>query len=189
MNFRRDLPRTPNTYARTTTEPQDLDELSARTGDSPERTARILDRLVSAGVLVRSRHGWRRHRTDHRTAAARRLDVDGRLDDRAHRYAVERELWAWWQAEDAWMRAPRRPGAKHRPGRGQLALVLTPDAGTHAYGPHPRRADGRLDWREARRIVEDERDGRAQRPRPPADDDVSSAEQVLMSVLGAVRIA
>jgi len=35
----------------------------------------------------------------------------------------------------------------------------------------------------------DERDGRAQRPRPPADDDVSSAEQVLMSVLGAVRIA
>ena len=178
-----------NTYARTTTEPQDLDELSARTGDSPERTARILDRLVSAGVLVRSRHGWRRHRTDHRTAAARRLDVDGRLDDRAHRYAVERELWAWWQAEDAWMRAPRRPGAKHRPGRGQLALVLTPDAGTHAYGPHPRRADGRLDWREARRIVEDERDGRAQRPRPPADDDVSSAEQVLMSVLGAVRIA
>ena len=108
-----------NTYARTTTEPQDLDELSARTGDSPERTARILDRLVSAGVLVRSRHGWRRHRTDHRTAAARRLDVDGRLDDRAHRYAVERELWAWWQAEDAWMRAPRRPGAKHRRARGQ----------------------------------------------------------------------
>ena len=85
-----------------------------------------------------------------------------------------------------------RPGvitiATNMAGRG-TDIVLTPDAGTHAYGPHPRRADGRLDWREARRIVEDERDGRAQRPRPPADDDVSSAEQVLMSVLGAVRIA
>ncbi len=164
-----------NTYARTTTEPQDLDELAALTGDSPESTARTLDRLVSAGVLVRSRQGWRRHRTDHRTAAARRLDVAGRLDDRARRYRIERELWAWWQAEEAWMRAPRRPGAKHRPGRGQLALL--PDAGTHAYGPHPRRADGRLDWHEARRIVEQERQGQAHRRRVD-ERDPWSAERI-----------
>ncbi len=152
-----------NTYARTTSAPQDLDAIAAQTGDSPERTERTLNRLVSAGVLIRSRLGWRRHGADRRTAAARRLAVDGRLDDRARRYRVERELWAWWQAEDAWMRAPRRPGTKHRPGRGQLALVLTPDAGTHAYGPHPRRADGRLSWQEARRIVDQERQGHAHR--------------------------
>ena len=46
-----------------------------------------------------------------------------------------------------------------------LPIVDGPDAGTHAYGPHPRRPDGRLDWREARRIVQDERGGVAHRPR------------------------
>lgn len=176
-----------NLYARTTPEPQSAPELARATGDSPATVSRTLDRLVSSGVLVRTRAGWRRPRVDRRNSTARRLGVDGRLNARARRYAVERELWAWWQAEDAWMRAPRRPATKHRPSRGQLALL--PDDGTHAYGPHPRRPDGRLDWREARRIVEDERDGRAQRTRPPADDDVSPAEQVLTSILGAVRIA
>ena len=73
------------------------------------------------------------------------------------------------------MRAPRRPGTKHRPGRGQLALL--PDAGTHAYGPHPRRADGRLDWHEARRIVEQERQGQAHRRRVD-EPDPWSAERI-----------
>ncbi len=60
------------------------------------------------------------------------------------------------------MRAPRRTSPNRRPGRGQLALY--PDDGTHAYGPHPRRPDGRLDWRAARREVEHERNGVARRP-------------------------
>lgn len=171
-----------NTYARTSAEPQQLDDLARATGASPAATARTLARLTSAGVLVRVRDGWRRHARDHRDAAAARLGVAGRLDERAARYAVERELWAWWQAEHAWMRAPRRPGAKHRPGRGQLSLL--PGDGTHAYGPHPRRADGLLDWRAARREVEQERGGVALRPWSPRD-----AERLAYEVPGASRIA
>jgi hypothetical protein len=153
-----------NTYARLTSEPQNLKDLAHETGVPTNYLARTLDRLTSAGVIVRSRAGWRRSRIDRRRRAAQQLGVDGRLTSRANRYSIERELWAWWQAEDAWMRAPQRPAAKRRPGRGQLSLL--PDAGTHAYGPHPRRLDGRLDWREARRIVEHERGGNARRLRP-----------------------
>lgn len=150
-----------NLYARITSEPQQLDDLATATGATPALAARTLARLTAAGVLIRTRAGWRRHARDHRHAAAVNLGVDGRLADRAARYAIERELWAWWQAEDAWMRAPRRAAAGRRPTRGQLSLL--PGDGTHAYGPHPRRADGRLDWLAARRVVEQERGGVARR--------------------------
>lgn len=152
-----------NTYARTTSEPQTLAELAELIGATPAATFRTLARLTEAGVLERRSSGWRRYATDRRRAAAVRRGVNGRLTERAARYSIERELWAWWQAEDVWMRAPRRPDIKHRPGRGQLSLL--PDDGTHAYGPHPRRADGRLDWRAARREVEHERGGVARRQR------------------------
>ena len=175
-----------NTYARTSTEAAQLDDLARATGASPASTARTLARLTSAGVLVQTRDGWRRHARDRRHAAAVRLGVAGRLDERAARYRVERELWAWWQAEHAWMRAPRRPSARHRAGRGQLSLL--PDDGTHAYGPHPRRPDGRLDWREARRVVEDERGGVARRG-PVTGDDAVAAVRLLREQLGAERIA
>lgn len=171
-----------NTYARTTTEPQQLDELARATGASPSNTARTLARLTSAGVLIHTRAGWRRHASDRRRAAAVRLGVAGRLDERSGRYVIERELWAWWQAENAWMRAPRRPAMKHRPGRGQLSLL--PDDGTHAYGPHPRRPDGRLDWRAARREVEQERGGVALRPRS-----LRGPEGVTQEALKVRRIA
>ena len=59
------------------------------------------------------------------------------------------------------MRSPRRTDAKRRPGRGQLALI--PEPGTHAFGAHPRTRDGRLDWREARRVLIEDRGGRAHR--------------------------
>jgi hypothetical protein len=111
------------------------------------------------------------------------LGVAGLLAARARRYVVERELWAWWRAEDAWMHAPRRPSARSRPGRGQLSLL--PEDGTHAYGPHPRRSDGRLDWRTARRVVENERDGTARRPLPA---EATSFGPVLTSA-AAERIA
>ncbi|MGW9114531.1 hypothetical protein [Microbacterium sp. NPDC055683] len=176
-------------YAHCTPTPQNAVDLARSLGASVAQATRTLDRLTSAGVLVHTRDGWRRTATDRRRAAAVRRGVDGRLADRARRYAVERELWAWWQAENTWMHAPQRTSSKRRPGRGQLALL--PDDGTHAYGPHPRRADGRLDWREARRIVEDERGGIAQRrPRSDAaDGDVWAAEATIVAVLGARRIA
>lgn len=152
-----------NLYARTDTNPHTTDELAVTTGLNCPRMRRLLGRLVWAGLLVQVGPSWRRVAAPQALdAAAERAGVAGRLDARAERYRVERELWAWWKAEEAWMQAPRRPGAKRRPSRGQLSLV--PDDGTHAYGPLPRRADGRLDWAAARRIVLDERGGSALRP-------------------------
>lgn len=150
-----------NVYARTTVDSQLVDVIARAAGCTVDQVRPTLDRLTRAGVLVRTRDGWRRRSVDYRRGAAVQLDVDGRLQERAARYAIERELWAWWQAEEAWMRAPRRTHPSRRPGRGQLALY--PDDGTHAYGPHPRGADGRLDWRAARREVEQERNGVARR--------------------------
>lgn len=141
-----------NVYARTTRQPQDLAVLTARTGRDPDRTAFILGVLVDAGILVASRDGWRRPARDRRTAAAKTFGVDGRLDTRTRLYALERDVWAWWQAEQAWRQAPRRAGSKRRPGWNQLVLV--PADGTHHYGPHPTRPDGRLNWRLARHHAE-----------------------------------
>ena len=142
-----------NTYARTTASPQDLAELSHATGTDPATTARTLDRLTTAGVLVRTRSGWRRPATDTRTRAARHLGTTGTLADRARRYRLERDLWAWWQTEQTWMSTPRRLRPTHRPAPGQLALL--PEHGTSSYGAHPRRADGRADYKAARAILTD----------------------------------
>lgn len=163
-----------NIYARLTEDPQSLPQLTRSTGMPAQHAALQLERLHAAGLIVRSRHGWRRTITDRRRAVAVRLELDGRLTDRESRYNLEREVWAWWRAEDQWMRAPRRSSDKHRPSRGQLTLV--PDAGTHAFGAHPRTHDGRLDWQEARRIVLDERGGSAHRriPRQDIPDDTQT---------------
>lgn len=141
-----------NLYARTTSEPRTCEELAHLTGGSPELTGRLLGRLVDAGVLISTRAGWRRPAVDRRHAAAIRLGVVGRLDDRVRRYRIERELWAWWQAEETWMRAPRRHSPTRRPSPGQLALI--PENGTSIWGAHPRRVNGRADYRAARAIIE-----------------------------------
>ncbi|PZO67595.1 MAG: hypothetical protein DI634_10435 [Kocuria palustris] len=195
-----------NIYAHTDSAPATLDDLARSTGAGIVRTARLLDRLAYAGIVEPTPTGWVRSSRSTVDAAAERAGVAGRLDARALRYRVEREVWAWWKAEETWMHAPRRPHAVRRPGRGQLSLV--PDDGTHAYGPHPRRPDGRLDFAEARRVVVDERTGTAARDRAPkrADGDLRSrtvdqaqtvveplelddTDRMMMRILGAVRIA
>lgn len=178
-----------NAYARTHAEPQELQDIARSLGATPEVAALVLGRLVSAGVLLHGRGGWRRRGADSRKQAAIRLGVDGRLADRARRYSVERELWAWWQAEEAWMRAPRRPAASRRPGRGQMSLL--PEFGTNAYGVHPRRPDGRADFRAARLEVEIARGGRAlaKGTRVLEVDRPSQAEVLVRELLGARRIA
>lgn len=140
-----------NVYARTGEGLHALASIARTTGSTIEQASRTVERLASAGVLVERGGGWCRQKDDHRRAAAVRLGVDGRLAARARRYRVERELWAWWQAEETWMRAPRRTHPSRRPGPGQLALL--PELGTNAYGAHPRRADGRADFRAARAMI------------------------------------
>lgn len=172
-----------NVYARITPEPLPLEAIARLTGCAPDVTRRSLELLVAAGLLTYDHHGWKRDAADRRPNAAVQLDVAGRLRARAGRYAVERELWAWWQAEQRWMTAPRRTAASRRPGLGQLALL--PELGTHAYGPHPRRADGRLDWAGARREVEYQRGGVARR----RNDDRRTPEELISSLLGGKQIA
>ncbi|GAB4097689.1 hypothetical protein GCM10028787_31640 [Brachybacterium horti] len=138
-----------NVYARTSQHTHGLLELAARTGGSATRTLRTLDRLTEEGILLATRDGWRRPSRDHRPPAATRHGTRGRLAERARTYSLERDLWTWWCAEEAWMRAPRRTPAQRRAGHGQLALI--PSSETTSYGAHPRRADGRADYRRARK--------------------------------------
>ncbi|MEV7840550.1 hypothetical protein AB0O77_25495 [Streptomyces albidoflavus] len=86
--------------------------------------------------------------------AAKALGCFGVTAGRARRYAVEIELYRWWQQEEQWMRAPKagiRTGVQTHPE--QVALVLT----TLARPPrrrYPRTADGRGDHAAARDRVE-----------------------------------
>ncbi|UEJ84617.1 hypothetical protein Bra3105_18470 (plasmid) [Brachybacterium halotolerans subsp. kimchii] len=138
-----------NLYARTTLDsPETLRDLASLTGATLPRTLRALERLASEGLLLRSAEGWRRPACDARAAAATRHGTSGRLEHRARTYALERDLWTWWHAELAWMNAPKRNAPQRRAGHGQLALL--PDAETTSYGAHPRRPDGRANYRAAR---------------------------------------
>jgi hypothetical protein len=116
----------------------------------PHLALRQLSHLVAAGVVREAADGWRRVASALDSAAALR-GVGGRLEGRARRYAMERELWAWWQAEKTWMDAPRRTSANRRPTPGQGVLVAV--AETSLYGAHPRRPDGRADFRRARQLL------------------------------------
>ena len=142
-----------NLYARTTDQPAPPARLARLTGGTLARTTRLLERLGALRLLDHTTGGWVRSDRDHRDTAARHLGTRGRLRDRAARYRIERELWAWWQAEEAWMQAPRRLAPRRRPGPGQLALL--PAEGTNIYGAHPRRRDGRADYAAARRHLID----------------------------------
>lgn len=155
-----------NLYARTSqNSSQTPADLARSTGASLPRTLRTLERLAEDGLLVADAAGFRRPHRDARAAAATRYGTYGRLERRARTYALERDLWTWWQAEQAWMNAPRRTPVQRRAGHGQLVLV--PSAETTSYGAHPRRADGRADYRAARGLrLEDHRP--TEQPTPAA---------------------
>lgn len=138
-----------NVYARThPDQAHEAPTLAQLHGTPLPRMHRTLDRLTEAGLLITVPDGWRRARQDHRGRTAVDHGTNGRLAQRARNYALERDLWTWWQAEQAWMRAPRRAPAHRRPGHGQLALI--PSHETTSYGAHPRHRDGRADYRAAR---------------------------------------
>jgi hypothetical protein len=82
------------------------------------------------------------------------------------------------------MRAPHRSDPRRRAGRGQLSLL--PEDGTNSYGAHPRRADGRADYRAARLEIELEHGRRAGHSPTTA---AGQAEQLVEQLLGAIRVA
>lgn len=102
----------------------------------------------------RSSTPYYRARPGSLVAAAKALGCFGVTASRARRYAVEIELYRWWQQEEEWMRAPKagiRTGVQTH--QDQTALVLT----TLARQPrrrYPRTADGRGDHAAARARIE-----------------------------------
>ncbi len=139
-------------YATLTTQPASTGQLAHQLGTSPEDTGIRLGALRAARLARRTSRGWFVVRADRRDAAALRLGVAGRLDDRARRYALEREAFAWWNGELTWMHAPHRSAASRRPGLGQL-VALDPTDTPPAWPAHPRRGDGRADFAAARRAL------------------------------------
>jgi len=139
-------------YATLTTQPASTTQLAHQLGTSPEDIGIRLGALRAARLAKRTCKGWFVVRADRRDSAALRLGVAGRLADRARRYALEREAFAWWTDELTWMHAPRRTAASRRPGLGQL-VVLDPTDIVPAWPAHPRRGDGRADFAAARRVL------------------------------------
>jgi len=124
------------------------DSTARMLGVTARTAATSLSRLRSHRLIVKHIDGWRRSLRDLRTTAARALGVEGLLEDRAYRYSVEREVWAWWQAElahrsSAPRERPRRPHVTSRP------LFEDSSAGERVWPLYPRDAAGRGDHREA----------------------------------------
>lgn len=120
-------------------------------GVSKRHSVTILSRLRRHRMIKAVGVGWSRAVRDLRDAAARSLGVAGRLLDRMRRYQVEREVWAWWNAEVMTMHAaprrrPRRPGVTSRP------LFAESSPGERVWPRYPRSA-GRGDHRSARSLV------------------------------------
>jgi len=139
-------------YAILTSKPANTGQLAHQLGTTTEDTGIRLGALRGARLARRTCKGWSVVRADRRDAAALRLGVAGRLADRARRYALEREAFAWWHDELTWMHAPRRTAASRRPGLGQL-VALNPTDTPPAWPAHPRRGDGRADFAAARRVL------------------------------------
>jgi len=135
-----------------TTQPASTSQLAHQLGTSPADIGIRLGSLRAARLARRTCKGWSVVRADQRDAAALRLGVAGRLADRARRYALEREAFAWWTDELTWMHAPRRTAASRRPGLGQL-VALDPADTPPAWPAHPRRGDGRADFAASRRVL------------------------------------
>ncbi|WP_018185839.1 DeoR family transcriptional regulator [Microbacterium sp. 77mftsu3.1] len=122
-------------------------ELMKETGIDADLLRRRLRRLHASGLIERIRGGWRRYSPGTRDLIAKRLGVDGYLEERRKRYELERAVWAWWQAEVVWMerRFKKRKGAK--------AIFVGNDRPD--FVAYPRGPSKRGDHRRARELVLD----------------------------------
>jgi DNA-binding IclR family transcriptional regulator len=126
----------------------------------PPRTLQMLDRLADVGLARCDRRGrWHPGRTT-LDRAADRLAVAGILDQRAARYQLEREAWAWWCDELAWRALPRDAKRRRRdPHPGQIVLELREVPGLttrRRRGAHPTWPGGRADFAAALAILRSE---------------------------------
>lgn len=138
------------TYAALQAGSRTIEELTTATAYTPDTIRRHLIRLERVGLAVTSR-GGRRARPGRRSldAVARQLGTAGAGATRRARYLIDRELYAWWNAELAWRRTPRalKPRVPRRPqSPGQRALVVTAAGPLTTYGRFPTRPNGRVDY-------------------------------------------
>lgn len=139
-----------NVYSRIPTGGCSVRDLAASTGTPADVLAPVLLRLASANLIRRTHTGWERTDASAREHTAEHAGTAGILAARAERYAVERELWAWWQAELEWMCTPRRERTR-RAEPDQLTLTFRPLLPRRTR-KHPRNR-GRADFRAARRYL------------------------------------
>lgn len=135
-------------------DPVTTEEAADRLGVPRHRITVVLSRLRTHRLVVATNTGWRLHRRDLRDAAARALDVMGTLAARALLYARERELWTWWLAEEAFMRA--EPRQRRRRAHATARVIFRGSdsrGGEEAWPAYPRDAAGLGDHRTARHIV------------------------------------
>ncbi|MGJ6969335.1 hypothetical protein ACSDR0_46345 [Streptosporangium sp. G11] len=102
------------------------------------------------------------------SSVADRIGATGVRERRVRAYSVERDAYAWWLAEEEWMRTP---GKRHRTGaiagQGRLILAGAPSHANRARYPRDHR--GRADHQAARAHLRMQRDAAATRaPRPAA---------------------
>lgn len=85
------------------------------------------------GLVLVGGGGYYRIREGALVQGAKVLGSYGRLAARARQYAVEVELWRWWQEEVAWMRSPKA-GVRNGPRvhEDQAVLVVSTLRGDHA---------------------------------------------------------
>ncbi len=134
-------------YAALACYPRSRADLINQLGYPPHLLDRYVDRLVEVGF---ARHGpgmvTSRREADHERAA-RDLGVWGVLARRRRRHRLERQAWAWWLDELAWMKLPRAAKRRRRdPARGQQTLALPGLTVRQQLGPHPRHPSGRADY-------------------------------------------
>lgn len=110
---------------------------------------RALVRLAESGVAERTETGWARGPDGAREQAAEDLHATGYLHLRSERYAAERQVWAWWNAEVEWM---TRKAKSRRRRSGSTAVPLF-NTGRPEHARYPRGPDRRGDHRAARHII------------------------------------
>jgi DNA-binding IscR family transcriptional regulator len=131
-----------------------VDSAAQLLGVSIRHATTVLSRLRHSKLVVKTANGWVRAKQDLRNQAARLLGVFGVLRDRGERYAAEREVWAWWQAEFATMTAP--PGS--RPRRAHVTsrpIFESSSPGERIWPRYPRNNEGLGDHKQARQYVDD----------------------------------
>ena len=129
-----------------------IEQVARFAGLSPLTVRRYLPRLAHNGLVLSGGGLWQRSPVDNRTEAATWLHVAGYLEHRKRRYEVERQAWAWWQAELEHRRAPS--GSRRRKRRHATQATIFAIPGSPAEFPiHPRRRDGRADFAAALHVV------------------------------------